>query len=341
MKHNIAYCPNQINFPMNKPKTDSSQLARNWDAYWHGTGDIGAFSSGGVSHPAILAFWDDFFEAVKQDTVNTTLLDIASGNGAVIERALAVFGEEGIDVSCVDISESAIRNILSRFPAVHGRVADARSLSFEPGSFDIVSSQFGVEYAGLDAIDEAARMLARGGRLAMLLHNRVGVIFQECKANLDAISQLQESGFVPLTTTMFRAGFAAVRGADRVPYDEAGIQLAPAIETVEGIMKQYGQRIADDTIVRLYSDVSEIHSSIQHYEPDEVLGWLEKMDRELKTYAGRMSSMCEAAIDERAFEEICAGLSKFDCQVVQAGPLIVPGQEFPLAWALTAKRNLL
>jgi ubiquinone/menaquinone biosynthesis C-methylase UbiE len=323
---------------MNKQKTDSSQVAQSWDAYWRGTGELGAFSSGGVSHPGILAFWDNFFESVKQDYVNPTLLDIASGNGAVIERAFAIFESQALEVSCVDISESAIGNIQSRFPAVHGTVADARSLSFDPGSFDLVSSQFGVEYAGLDAIDEAVRMLAPGGQMALLLHNQVGVIYQECKANLDAISKLQESGFVPLATELFRAGFEAVRGADRAPYDDAGSKLAPAIQTVEDIMKDYGQGIADDTIVRLYSDVSEIHSSIQQYEPGEVLGWLDNMDRELKTYTGRMSSMCEAAIDEPSFEKLCNGLSRHNCEVELAGPLTGPGNDIPLAWALTAKK---
>ena len=325
---------------MNKTETDSSQAAENWDAYWQGTGDIGAFSSGGVSHPAILSFWDEFFKGVKHEYQKPAMLDIASGNGAVIERALAVFENDAINISCVDISESAISNIQSRFPAVHGMVADARSIPLEPGGFDLVSSQFGVEYAGLEAIEMAAQMVSSGGTLAMLLHTRAGAIYQECKTNLHAIIQLQECNFVSLTRNMFRAGFEAVRGADRAPYDGAAAKLAPALKTVEAIMQQHGQGVADDTVVRLYSDVADIHSSIQHYEPDEVLDWLDKMDGELKTYAGRMSSMCEAAIDEQTFEKVCDGLTQFGCQLIEAGPMAIPGHDLPLAWVLLAKRDL-
>ena len=41
---------------MIKAKSDYSQVEQSWDNYWQGSGDAGAYSSGGVNHPAILAF---------------------------------------------------------------------------------------------------------------------------------------------------------------------------------------------------------------------------------------------------------------------------------------------
>jgi ubiquinone/menaquinone biosynthesis C-methylase UbiE len=321
---------------MNETKSDSSQLAQNWNAYWQGSGGAGAFSSEGANHPAILAFWNDFFSTAKEDYPNPALLDIASGNGAVIEHALNIFEQTEIDISCVDISEAAIGNIKSRFSNVHGVVSDARSIPLEPRSFNLVTSQFGLEYAGLEAVDEAVKMMAEGGRLGLLMHHQPGLIFQECKANLEAITLLQKSGFIPLSAALFRAAFAAVRGADRTPYDEAGSKLAPALTAVENILRQFGQGIADETIVRLYSDVADIHSNVQQYDPVEVDAWLKRMNDEVATYSGRMSSMCSAAIDATAFEGVFNKLGKFDCQVDLAGPLSVPGNEAPLAWAIIA-----
>lgn len=323
---------------MNTGKSNASQIADSWDTYWHGTGDVGAYSSGGARHPAILAFWEAFFADVKQDYNKPRIIDIASGNGAVVERALAVFGDEQPDFTCLDVSDAAIANIRDRFPQVDGIVTDARSIPLDSGSFNIATSQFGVEYAGLEAIDEAARLLASSGRLALLLHSQAGSIHRECVESLDAVVRLKESRFIPYAIEMFSAGFKAVRGAGRAPYEAAAKKLAPAIGVLEAIMKQYGQHVAGDTIARLYNDVGRIHQEIQHYEPTEILDWLNKMEGELDAYAGRMSSMSDSAIDSETFEGICTGLRSRDYTIERAEPLVVPDHDLPLAWALIATR---
>ena len=324
---------------MNKSESDSSQVASSWDAYWHGTGDVGAYSVGGVSHPVILAFWDDFFADVKQHFKRPKIIDIASGNGAVVESALTAFGDQPSEITCLDVSNAAIQNICNRFPQVEGLVTDARSIPLDSGLFDIATSQFGVEYAGPEAINETARLPASGGRLALLLHNQSSSINRECVESLDAVIQLQESRFIPLAHAMFDAGFKAVRGADRGPYDAAGKQLSPAIRTLEAIMNKYGQHVAGDTISRLYSDVDRIHQRIQYYEPDEILDWLEKMDGELDAYAGRMSSMSQSAIDSETFEKIQEGLRSRGYTIDRAEPLLIPDHDLPLAWVLIATRD--
>jgi SAM-dependent methyltransferase len=323
---------------MNDHESDPPQAANSWNTYWQGTGDVGAYSSDGLNHPAIVAFWDEFFQGVKQDYGRPRIIDIASGNGAVVKCALDAFGDQASDVTCLDVSDAAITNIRSRFPQVKGLVTDARNIPLDSGSFDVITSQFGVEYAGLGAIDEISRLLASGGRLAFLLHNQAGSIHLECVESLDAIVRLQESRFIPYTITMFDAGFKAVRGADREPYETAAKQLAPAILALEAIMTQYGQHVAGDAISRIYNEVAQIHEGIQHYEPGEILDWLNKMDGEFDAYAGRISSMIQSAIDNETFEKIVAGLRGQDYTIDRAEPLLIPGHDLPLAWVLIASR---
>jgi len=195
-----------------------------------------------------------------------------------------------------------------------------------------------VEYAGTEAIYEVARLLAKDGQLTFLLHNQTGSIHRECEESLGAIVELRNSGFVPCAIEMFSAGFEAVRGADRAAYELAAKKLAPAIEALESIMKQYGQDVAGDTISRLYNDVGQIHQRMQHYEPAEVLNWLNAIDGELDAYAERMSSMHQAALDSTAFEQIVAGLRDQQFTIEGAEPLRLPGHDLPLAWILIARR---
>lgn len=318
--------------------TDAPSIRGSWDTFWHGTGDSGAFASGGVSHPGIGLFWGSFFRTVKERDEAPTLIDIATGNGALVEQALQILGNETSSYTCVDLSAAAIENVQRRFPGVTGIVADAASIPVDEQSFDIVMSQFGVEYAGTAAFMEAARMVAPGGQLALMLHVENGRIHRECADSLTAIERLQTAGFVPLSIELFRTGFAAVAGADRAPYDAAGAKLAPAVDAAEAIMAEFGEEVAGETIARLYGDVGHIHSRMQHYDPDEVLGWLGTMESELDAYKARMSSMLAAAVSHEAFDTLRADLIASGLTPITAAPLMSGDEELPLAWVLVASR---
>jgi SAM-dependent methyltransferase len=317
---------------------DSAQAAEAWENYWLGVAEAGAYDAGGVSHPAIQAFWKELFFEAAQHYSNPSVFDIASGSGPLLDVALLAFGVEGADITSVDISESAIEGIRERFPGVQGLVADATSIPLDTGVFDLIVSQFGVEYAGTDAIYEAARLLAPGGQMALMLHKQGGCIHHECAATLDAIERVQESKFIPHALETLRAGFAAVRGADREPYESAAKMLAPAIGALEEILAQYGDHVAGDTVISLYCGVADIHSDIQQYDPDEVLGWLERLGGELGAFKDRMSSMIDSAIDHDTFEQICTSLRNLGCTIEQAGPHLAPGNDLPLAWTIVASR---
>lgn len=322
---------------MNKTP-DTPQAGESWDTYWQGTGDVGAFTNGGVSHPAIRAFWIEFFNRMKQSSTNPRILDVASGNGAVIECALEAFNDMPNDLSSLDVSEAAIANIHERFPTVKGIVSDARSVPAETASFDIVTSQYGIEYAGKDAILEAARLVADNGLLVLLMHCESGFIHQECQQSLDAIVRAQKSNFVPIAIEMFDAGFKAIQGADRQAYDQAAKNLAPAIAEFESIMRQHGTDVAGNTISSLYNDVGQIHQRMQHYEPKDVLAWLNKMKEELSAYEKRMSAMDACAISDEGFEQIKVALSAKGFSMETADKLFAPDNEKPMAWVLVAQK---
>lgn len=310
----------------------NSQAAESWDLYWRGAGD-GAYASQGVNHPAFVAFWDEAFTAVRANSAAPRLLDLAAGAGAVIDRAYRAFGSE-MPVACLDVSPGAICVVTSRWPAVSGIVADARAIPLATGHFDLVTSQFGVEYAGPEAFREMLIPVARGGRIALLIHHSSGLIHRECAAGLDAMRRVDAAGFIPNSVRMFEAGFAACRGGDRSLYDAASLQLLPAFRVLEAIMAEHGTHVAGDVVLRLYRDVDRIHERIAHYDPAEVLSWLRRMDHEIQAYAERMTAMCQAALDERSFGRLIDDLRSASYAIQRAEPLRIPGRKQPLAWAL-------
>lgn len=324
---------------VNDHRSDIPPTTESWDTYWQGAKGGSAYSSGGSGHPIILSFWDEYFAGVKGRYSSARIIDIASGSGAVVERARSVFSDETVDFTCLDISPSAVNTIGQRFPEVHGLVADARSIPLDSASCDIVVSQFGIEYAGLEAIDELLRLIATDGQLALLLHHRGGGIYRQCAASLDAVQKLQEARFIPYSIAMFEAGFAACRGADLSEYEAAARQFVPALRAMESIMSQHGPNVADNTIIQLYKDVRAMHKRIAHFDPTEVIGWLKKMHGEIQAYAGRMASMCDAAIDAETFARLCESVQRQGLSILRSEPLTIPERNVPLAWALVASRT--
>ena len=97
---------------------------------------------------------------------------------------------------------------------------------------------------------------------------------------------------------------------------------------------QHGRDVADGTIVRLYRDVRTLHERLGRYDPDEVRRWLDRMQDEIEAYAGRMDSMCNAAIDETGFETRCERLRELGFELDRCSPLVDPASNLALAWAL-------
>mgnify|MGYP001039924340 CR=1 FL=1 len=98
-----------------------------------------------------------------------------------------------------------------------------------------------------------------------------------------------------------------VRGGDRGPYEEAAKQLAPAVRALEDIIGERGENVAGGTLSTLYAGVARIHERLPHYDPDDVIAWLTRMDHELEPFAGRLVSMLDCALDQAAFDGICLG----------------------------------
>ena len=324
---------------MADPDSPPPSTSESWDTYWRDAEYDAAYTSGGIGHPLIQSFWKDYFQAVQAAYDAPKIIDIASGNGAVIECAASSFRGRPPDLTCLDISASAIEMLEQRFPSVQTVIADANEIPLDSAGFDIATSQFGIEYGGLGAIIEVARLIAPGGQLAFLMHNQGGSIYRECTASLDAIERMQQAEFIPSAIAMFEKGFAACRGADRAEYEAAAERLAPAVRTLESILTQYGKHVAGDVVMRLYDDVGTIHERIQHYEPSEVLDWLDKLEDQLQAFAERMTSMRDAAIDSATFRQICERLREQGFTTLRAEALVEPGQSLPLAWVLIAAQG--
>lgn len=330
---------------MSGTRDQDSESLRDWDAYWQNAGLAPALRDGGLQDEALDRFWSDLLDrTLARAGEAPRLLDIASGNGAVVRFALQSAQRLGMDsrliVTGLDGSLSALAELHKRHPAVRCVVADAMRTPFPDKAFDVVTSQFGLEYAGPAAPPEAARLVAAGGVFCAILHLREGGIFRECTANLEAINGFRASGLLPRFNEVYSAAWAVKQSAGTIDaLREADRRLAASVRNCEETFQRFGRNVASGTLLRIYQDVGHMHAKLGAYDPAEMTAWIGNMGKELDAYSGRMASMLEAALDADQVARISGELSEAGFDIRLGGILKFGRPPVPCAWAIVADRR--
>ncbi len=122
---------------------------------------------------AIADFWTGIFASLSGAQ---RVLDVATGNGALPRLLLDSRPGMAISIDAIDLAHIAPAWLAHLPLADQSRVrfcgeCAAEDLGFPDGAFDLVVSQYGIEYSKLDrSVPEMLRVLAPGGRIALLLH---------------------------------------------------------------------------------------------------------------------------------------------------------------------------
>lgn len=175
----------------------AARRAQVWSDYWAG-GALHSCASSfqGNYDGAIAAFWRARFANLP---VDARVLDLCCGNAPLSKLLLEQGDGAQVTLDALDAARIAPPWLNSLEPQrrarlrVHGE-ADARALPFDAASFDLCMSQYGVEYAGLAAMDEVARVLKRGAVFAAVLHHADGLPVRIARAELDHLAWLRRPG---------------------------------------------------------------------------------------------------------------------------------------------------
>jgi SAM-dependent methyltransferase len=313
-----------------------------WDDYWRRTREAAAHKAGGPQDEVLARFWSGFFGDAFASGAGSRLLDVACGNGAATAYALEVAGRLGRQLPrpiALDSSLAALIDLRRRLPGVSAVVADARRAPFASSSFDVVASQFGLEYAGPPAFEEAARLLAEGGVLGAVLHLKGGAIYRENTANLAATKALRDSALLEATREAFSAELAVRMGkGGRARLRSAEARLEAAVLGVSGALQHFGSGVAGGALERLRDDVVHMHHRKQTHEPAEVVRWAAAMSAETEAYAGRMATMLDAAVDEAALHALTRRMADQGLRLRIHETMLMGAMAQPGAWIVVFDR---
>ena len=317
---------------------EKQRPATDWDRYWRGTWEAAAHGDGSPQDAALAGFWRGVF-ALLPTGGEIRLLDVAAGNGAVVRHARNIAGRN-IDCYALDYSVSALLNLRQRYAGVRCVAADAVRPPLLSRCFDAVVSQYGIEYAGSDAITAAGDLVCDGGYLALVIHCRDGAIYRECANNRRVLLAIKSLNVLTLARDAFRAGFALNAGRGSVPeFRAAERAFTPAVRGLEQLLQSEGSGAAGGLLQQLYRDIAAMYSQMSAYAEEDVMGWLEGMGPELDAYIGRMQSMVDAALDESLLDAQCKRLADMGFDEPRRERLRIGASSLPAAWTLVAQRR--
>lgn len=148
-----------------------------WSRYW-ASGVLHSCPGYGERYGGSIArFWHGVFMALPDPG---RVLDVATGNGAIPRMLLEQRRTPGVTCDAVDIARVQLPWLAKVDANDRTRVRlhsglDASSLPFPAACFDLIASQYGLEYTDTDrTVPELLRVLAPGGAVAMVLHHSQG-----------------------------------------------------------------------------------------------------------------------------------------------------------------------
>lgn len=303
-----------------------SNASEGWSEYWvqEGAGGEVFVNAKGEKHPALAAFWSSVFEPL---TEGAAVIDIASGAGSIFGQLPA---DHGLELYAADISAEALQLLAERIPGVKVVECPADDIPLDDGRFDLVVSQFGIEYAGADAFAESARLVAPGGSLTALTHIRGGYVDARNKAQLEEARLVSETGFIDRCIELTEAEFS--KDPDRIRQAESAID--PAATQIREAVGRCPQGVH----AYLFAGFKQLYDRRWQYDMSDITGWLDGMRGEVDKAVMRLSHMRSAAMSADDMQSIRARLDTAGLIEVRIEEFLTPGNDEAVAWQIRATR---
>jgi len=272
----------------NRPSGNAS-----WDEYWRADRLASCVPENPQTANQIATFWIAKFGTLP---MGSRILDVASGNGIVLAYAAQAsrVGQRGFALSGVDLARiDPLRNLSNPDPLLkeadfRGGVS-AERLPFDDGSFDCVTSQYGLEYADLGrALDEATRVLRSQGRFFWLAHHVDGeVVRQNAGQRMEVDWLLGSDGPYPA----MRGFIDALRRPSRM--SAARERLNQALQVAESYCRTHE---SSKVIQQVCSEFLAVAVRPQAYRLKDLVQMLDDGERRLRSHRSRMEDLQNAAL---------------------------------------------
>lgn len=316
-----------------------------WNHFWQ-SGRKGCCSDcdGSANAERIREQWVSLFKEVG---TGTRVLDVCTGNGAVLEVALEQPLVNDGHVELYGVDSAIIAPEISApghaGTSIHFVRASVTRLPFPDALFDIVTSQFGIEYGPADAaIPEVMRVLKDGGTARFVMHAKDGVTAERAKTEIADIDRLlHEVEIFPVAvealtqvvrverdlprataTQVEKARAAHRRFHERLEMMAEGLQRRPAFV----VYRNVGSILQHTYLNRRYFDLERLLDKVREAELSVML------------HRERLQALIDSALDDASCAHIVAGCRRHAAGDCAYRPIVAEKGDRQLGWVVTISK---
>jgi SAM-dependent methyltransferase len=302
-----------------------------WNQYWHFDRVASCFDGAGGSNydDGIAWGWRAFFKDLPG---GTRILDLCTGNGAVPLIAVETGREQGkeFEIVAVDRAEIDPPAFVPRhaedFAAVRFVPAtDVEALPFPGAGFDAVTSQYGIEYSNLErALPEAARMVAPGGRMRLVVHAADGVVAADALPVIAEADWLLDEIDLPgraarcLSAVTFVEREEIVGAAKRREADALFAAFQDALGEVAARVPTAHDRAMFKNSGAVLFDTFKRRSM---FRLDQLLAKVGQIEGEIVAHRARLKALVDAGLDAAGAAALAARLREAGAKEASCKPL--------------------
>ena len=286
-----------------------------WSRYWsHGVAHSCGGSYGNRYEGALAQFWRTACSGLRP---GARMLDIATGNGAVPQLLLACTANS-ISCDAIDLARPEPQWIAGLPRHKRGRIRfhgeqPAETLPFPDAHFDLVSSQYGLEYTDLArSVPEILRVLRPGGRVCLITHHADARPVRLAAFELRHLDWLQASGglldaagamIAPMARAASEAGRASLAG------DAAANAARARFNTLQQEMTaQAAGSDCPDVLAETRVALGQILGLAAGQGADPAREALAVLAQDLMDSRVRLQELCDYALDEDAAVALATAL---------------------------------
>lgn len=244
-------------------------MEKYWSEYWD-NGSLTSFSdkSGNYVGP-LERVWKAFFYS---QTEAKKVLDLGTGNGALLELASSICKDSIL--MGVDYADIKTQKLPNKSYEIIGKT-NIEKLPFKASSFDVIVSQFAIEYSDMSsAINECARVLKSGATFQFICHHYDSIILKE---NINILTCLHEIPCLLLHLYNFK-----VKG-DFKAHDKV-------LEHGRSLQAQFGSGFAGTDFINFYHYVKSLNDKAQLEKSFDLY------KRNLESHKARLTALQNAAL---------------------------------------------
>lgn len=305
--------------PSAVPPADAPSTAA-WRRFWT-TGVVDTFGSPlgalmapeGPDSPPLVAHWRQWLRSLPDQG---ELLDVGTGNGALLSHLLVAQPDGSLRGVGVDLSQPAVDWLAAFSPEQRARIechggVNVERLPFETRRFTACTSQFGIEYADTSvAVPEVLRVLQPGARIGWVLHHRGGRPARLAREELAHLDWLDDHGWFAAAERALPA-FAKGRGLS--PKENDAAAYAPSARMsfdrlVQGLKDRAVESFCPDVLRDALSWTGQCFGLAERDGTPTGLAALVRVAQMLADIRLRLLDLTNHTLDEAAWDALLVWL---------------------------------